>query len=680
MFWFLFASMPGAFALAAENKTACRPGWYMVRKGTNTSECKQCPEKISSQISFFSASGDQISSASATVSECVTCPDLKVPHSDKSVKGLGENFTGSFASFLCDPGFSGGQIAICTRIGLRDARWKFQSCSADSAHTTFSSLRGSIRMIIGNKDPSFEILKDPIFLICAIAAIIVVASLVSTVIVCCVRSRADSMREESLMIGLKGSPPRSKSVKAIKAAMKELPPFMKKVPTWQSIHKMLRNDSLNGPLFWQHMMEARVLFHSNVALLLDDFLEMKRTIGSEVEKKLYAGMDRAGLINRLITRRPVVFMTSSDGYTLRNGDTSHGGFEHIGTDSEADYRDKNARLLRLHKLMSYDEVAIAALMSQGGPTQFLNSGSRRNQGLYDSKADFEHSGIYVGCVGARCERQCVMESRHILVQREQNTRVNGYGPPSEDGSSAPTQLSIWAKAYGIEYFPLYEEIDHLGKDVPCDSLVQGRFMKLDDCCVVDVSGTVYLDCHVYRQRMRLTIMPFLCFANEQAAKHGKRAYIHVVGLGLGEWLVHPCQASDQVNVYAEVLQQGRLSGQFEHISDVDFSWFPNDCNTCGEYRDGEDMHGIRIHFSKRDPAAALSDPGKLLVAQYAWDGNAFPGNEYWVGMLSASGDPAAACCSTISLIHNPDFNKDHLRAHNALFFSEETMSSQPVDV
>jgi hypothetical protein len=46
------------------------------------------------------------------------------------------------------------------------------------------------------------------------------------------------------------------------------------------------------------------------------------------------------------------------------------------------------------------------------------------------------------------------------------------------------------------------------------------------------------------------------------------------------------------------------------------------------------------------------------VASYAWDGNAFPGNEYWKGFLSSSGDPAAACCSMIGELQNAWINEE----------------------
>ena len=62
-----------------------------------------------------------------------------------------------------------------------------------------------------------------------------------------------------------------------------------------------------------------------------------------------------------------------------------------------------------------------------------------------------------------------------------------------------------------------------------------------------------------------------------------------------------------------------------------------------------------MKFSKRNPADLIED-GKLLFAMYAWDSNAFAGNEYFFNMLSASGDPAAAACSTIAFLQCPYVN------------------------
>jgi hypothetical protein len=105
------------------------------------------------------------------------------------------------------------------------------------------------------------------------------------------------------------------------------------------------------------------------------------------------------------------------------------------------------------------------------------------------------------------------------------------------------------------------------------------------------------------------------------------------------------------------------------LSDIDFSYFPDtvefDGARGGKVRCGKNT--FNIHFTNRNPADPLtgSNNQKLVVACYAWDGNSFPGNEYWMGMLTASGDPAAACCSNIPELQNPYINPT-LRAKTAI--------------
>ena len=100
--------------------------------------------------------------------------------------------------------------------------------------------------------------------------------------------------------------------------------------------------------------------------------------------------------------------------------------------------------------------------------------------------------------------------------------------------------------------------------------------------------------------MELSICPFLCHANRLARAQNRQAYVHVVGLGLGVWQVDPVQVEDQLSVYARVLEQE----QFEHIADLDFSWFGS-ATTCGGRGHGDKLHGVTLHFSKRNVADPL---------------------------------------------------------------------------
>jgi len=398
--------------------------------------------------------------------------------------------------------------------------------------------------------------------------------------------------------------------------------------TANRIGVIAKNDPAMQQVIVKQAMNTRPIIHQSVMAFIDTFLSYKKVHGSTIEKEMYDNMDRSTFISRLLIKRPLMFMTEYDKYILRNNESGAGGFENIGTAREQ-------KPLILKDYISYDEMQIAALLGVSTPTFFINNGDRDNKAIAQPLSTFEREGVYVGLVGARFERRGLMEWQHIMVDANQNTPEHGYGSKADPNAPATQKVRMWEGLYGIKF----ATFDQASNDRT------GRFIKTYDG---------YFDTLAYKKRMQMVIEPFLLDANERGKEYGKKVYCHVVGLGIGVWAQEEhAQANVMVQVYNNLIKKHALT----HISDINFSWFPDNIEKNGIQKRGKDQN-INVTFTKRNPADTLEGDGegKLVVAQYAWDGNSYPGNEYWAGMLSASGDPAAASCSTIAELQNPLIN------------------------
>jgi hypothetical protein len=346
---------------------------------------------------------------------------------------------------------------------------------------------------------------------------------------------------------------------------------------------------------------TRIIVHHKFPALVDQFLQHKRAHGSEYEKALYTPtFTWKDEVSRLITKRPLVFMGAGDFTILRDGNT---------IDNETDEWDRNGtavqhknKHLTLAEYLSYDEIMLSSLIGVSGPSYFINDGNRYNRGKPGRAGAFEERGVIVGLVGARFERADRMDSIFIL--------------PGKNKHQDPRLTSIFESFFGATKDP----------DTSFDKIM-------------------------YTARMRITIEMFLLEANNRAKEKGQKAYAYVVGLGLGVWQYSEFQASLYIEAFASILGWTHVP----HIFTLNFAWINVPPKCAAKVTAAAKEKGINVVFSKRSPAEKL-ETDELLVLSYAWDGNAFPGNEYWCGSLTASGDPAAACMSTIPELHNPLVN------------------------
>jgi len=396
------------------------------------------------------------------------------------------------------------------------------------------------------------------------------------------------------------------------------------------------------------------IMHNKVRELILDFLHNKQNFGTDIEKHYYKQYENQthddiiqNFIYRLLLKRPMAFYNSYDTYRLRHKN----GTENITGNSDNIFvnigKTTQDPIVNLEEYISYDEMQISALLGVAVPTLFINKGHRQNKGIYekDSKK-YTKKGIYVGLVGTRFERKELMEYQHIIINKIQNTKEKGYGLSDKNES----KLTMWERFYG-EKFPTYED-------------AQKNIVRY-----VQISDNKYFNKSIYKTRIKMSVLPFLMHANDVAIKEEKKAYCRVVGLGLGVWAVaKELQTKLMLEVYKDILNEY----DFSDISNIEFLYM----NSPGfNFSDLSKNKSIILNFTQEDPANPIPNPNpenNILVAMYAWDGNSFPGNEYWNEGLTASGDPAAACCSLITELQNPYINTSIVN-NPTLFYDNPTL-------
>merc|ERR1711964_23301 len=222
--------------------------------------------------------------------------------------------------------------------------------------------------------------------------------------------------------------------------------------------------------------------------------------------------------------------------------------------------------------------------------------------------------------------------------------------------------------------------------------------------------------NVYEQRCELMAETLLFEANRQGAKAERDVCAVTVGLGLGVWAgdlknlpARPGSRMADGRFLKEIYTRAFLkciaihSKTLQHIKVFEFNyafdglfWKQQEdlvqlLKECGaevsEPREEEFeyyviVNGIKVTFTRNagcrngnpfaeapqyhDPDQPQAGPGPLIVTNYAWDSNSYPGNEIYWRMLQGSGDPAAWCCSTVGRAGNPEINTEYLSGYNAV--------------
>ncbi len=186
--------------------------------------------------------------------------------------------------------------------------------------------------------------------------------------------------------------------------------------------------------------------------------------GTTIEKEIYRDMGLCALVDRLLEKRPLMFVGEVDKYVLRDHpeeDSQRGGiggerFLDIGTEKEREP-------LVMRDYLSYDEMKLSALLGTCSATAAVNKGDRHNKCLPGKDGEFLEQAYIVGLVGTRLAKPGTVEYQDVRVNKKQNVAADGcrafFGKKRKGGEDGDNMGGVFARFYGIDHFPVFKEVE-----------------------------------------------------------------------------------------------------------------------------------------------------------------------------------------------------------------------------
>ncbi|CRK95984.1 CLUMA_CG009425, isoform A [Clunio marinus] len=449
---------------------------------------------------------------------------------------------------------------------------------------------------------------------------------------------------------------------SFKSKLKEIAPKVFKRE--KNVFTHMISDGRTKRDFVKMAQGTRPFLAREVFILMERFMKfMMELPGREGKnyREIYKDMKAPDLVKRLLFKRPIVFFMKDDRTVMRSTPFKLETVANMWKFVAATLEDKGDNFPYLREYLSYDEILLSSLISMSTPTYFVSDGSLGKP--FQTSDDFISQGILCGLVGARLEKENFMEHR-FLFPRDSNNLKFDSGVHQAD--------LFWILNVYPEAFPE-------GK-IPALSDVYKK-QNIYDGIYVKGINVKYL-----KKRLSFSVIPLIEEGVARGIEYKSKVVVSVPPIGAGVWKGTVPEATICNLIVTAVLDY--LDSTFDpkkleylcaiYLPVVDmkiYSCYSNK-NQISSIEVNRKDSSIQINFKGiadkqltifnqfRYVAQLLPEEFKscLIVAAYAWDGNSYPGNEYWIDYLT-SFDPQAILCSNLGQFQNPEVNTKLADAH-----------------